>query len=118
MTSGAGLDPVLAQLARHPVTLDAPGLLAQEPLTLAALSARLRTRRRTVEAALRVLAAHGMVSRRDQAGSWDERGAAPVLYQLTRAGQDLDRRLQRFDTLVAIYEHLLCGEPSEDSAQR
>ncbi|TNC20977.1 hypothetical protein [Amycolatopsis alkalitolerans] len=108
MASDAKLDPILAQLVRYPAALDVLDLLAAGPCTPAGLRTRLRAKRRAVDAALRVLAAYGLVGRCGRAGTWDEPVSA--CYELTGRGHDLAHRLERFDTLVAIYELLLYGE--------
>jgi DNA-binding HxlR family transcriptional regulator len=107
MAHGEDLDPVLASLASCPAALDVLCELAGGPLTPRGLRARLGSRRRTLEATLRVLAAHGTAVRRDHAGSWDQRDPEAVAYQLTGLGRDLVRQLDHFEVLVATYEWLL-----------
>lgn len=112
MASPRELDPVLAQLVRHPAALDVLDLLAHGPLPLPVVCVRLGVRRRTASTALRTLAAHGLLRRDDQPGSWDEAGAGGSRYELTRPGHNHARLLRDFGTLVAIYEHLLIGAPA------
>jgi hypothetical protein len=111
MASGADLDPLLVRLIRQPLTLDIVNLMAREPLSLRALRGRLRAERPSVEAALRLLAAHMVVKRCGRAGSWDQPIPSRVRYELTEPGHELARQLGRFDVLVAVYDQLLHGPP-------
>lgn len=114
MAFDAELHPILAHLTQHPAALDALDLLASGPLSPRELGARLHARRRAVDAAVRALAAHGLVSRCGPSGSWDR--PVRTCCELTPRGHDLARQLPRLDTLTAIYELLLYGRSSDGTA--
>jgi hypothetical protein len=109
---GAELDPVLARLTRHALTLDIVALLAAQPLSPRALRARLRTRRQRLEPAVRVPAAHGLIDHANHPGTWDQPIPTRVPLTLTGPGRRLAEQLEQFDITVAIYEHLLHGPPT------
>lgn len=117
MAFDARLDPTLAQLARQPLTLDVLGLLASGAAGPRKLRTQLRARHRRVAAALRVLAAYGLISRPGRQGSWDVPVGRRATYVLTGRGHELARKLQEAETLVAIYELLLYGEPRDGSVR-
>ncbi|MFD2415560.1 hypothetical protein [Amycolatopsis pigmentata] len=107
MFPGADLDPVLTGLLRVPLTVDVVDALADGPATFSALRVRLRVRRRHLDQALRVLAAHEVIRRRDHYGSWDQPAPSGAPCELTGTGWELARRLERCEVWVAIYDYYL-----------
>ena len=101
------MPPELDRLLDYPVAVDVLDLLAAGPAGFSALRTMLRVRRRELDAALRVLAAHGLVHRHGHLGTWDWRAPLSARYALTDDGRDLAARLDDLDVWVTIYQRYL-----------
>jgi DNA-binding HxlR family transcriptional regulator len=107
MSSGADLGPVLTGLLCVPLTVDVVNALADGPATFRTLRVRLRVRPRNLDDALRMLAAHEVIRRRDHYGSWDRPAPADARCELTETGWELACQLERCVVWVAIYDYYL-----------
>lgn len=106
---------VLVWLTSHRHVVEVLAALAERPQTSAELRAGLHAKRRHLDTALRTLAAHRAIRRRDQHGSWDHHDTASIRYELTDAGRHLTHQFDRLDVWVAIYEYYLYGTPGDDT---
>lgn len=86
----------------HPQVVEILDALSEGPHSVRDLTRVVGARRRAVSAALRVMAADGLV-RADHRGSWDEPLAADVV-RLTGRGEAIVDSLSRFEVWMALYE--------------
>jgi len=98
-------EAALAVLVSQPYVVEILDLLRREPLTQRQLGRTLPRRRLT--RALRALAAHGAIRRRDRHGSWDH--LVPATYELTTIGRETVALLEQADTWDALYQRYLGG---------
>ncbi|HKS44572.1 MAG TPA: hypothetical protein VJT49_05555 [Amycolatopsis sp.] len=104
------MPPDLDRLLDHPLAVDVLDALGARPRTFAGLRSDFRARRRDLDAALRVLAAYGLVRRCGQPGTWDWCAPLSVSYELTGKGRHLAGELEDLDVWVRVYERYL-AEP-------
>ncbi len=97
----------VVRLVSQPYVVEVLDALSDRPMTRERLLRLLRVRRSSLAAALRALAAHGAVRRRDRHGSWDGRDGASTVYELTDIGHRLIELLKRVDVWDALYERYL-----------
>ncbi|WP_219150533.1 hypothetical protein [Amycolatopsis sp. TNS106] len=86
--------------------------LGEAPCPIVDMHRRLGATRRATISALRVLAVAGVIRRCDHCGSWDGRPPPFTRYELTPAGRDIVRQLDRPEVWTALYEHYLGTGPA------
>ncbi|PBC39172.1 hypothetical protein CJ179_37725 [Rhodococcus sp. ACS1] len=92
----------MRELVNHPHIVEMLDALSLRPQTATALGARARLRPRPLMAALRILAARGLVAG-DRGGSWDTRAPHPTTYWLTDRGRRTADLLSSFWVWTALY---------------
>lgn len=93
----------LRELVSHPHVVEMLDVLSLQPQTATSLGARVRLRPRPFLVALRILAAHGLVTG-DQGGSWDTRAPQATTYWLTDRGRRTADMLSSVEVWVSLYE--------------
>ncbi|RZL84673.1 MAG: hypothetical protein EOP32_02755 [Rhodococcus sp. (in: high G+C Gram-positive bacteria)] len=92
----------MGELVNHPHIVELLDVLSPWPQTATALGARVRLRPRLLMAALRILAARGLVAG-DRGGSWDTRAPHTATYWLTDRGRRTADMLSSFWVWTALY---------------
>ena len=100
-------DQAVVRLVSQPNVVEVLDALSSRPVRLDRLRRLLRVRQPSLTAALRALAAHGAIRRRDRHGSWDGRDDAARAYELTDIGHGLVDLLEQVDVWDALYERYL-----------
>jgi DNA-binding HxlR family transcriptional regulator len=95
--------PNLREVVNHPHVVELLDALSFGPMTFEDLRVRARTGRRGLAAALRVIAARGLVASTDN-GSWDTQPRAEAVYRHTDLGRRVFEALSRFSVWTAMYE--------------
>jgi DNA-binding HxlR family transcriptional regulator len=95
--------PNLRELVNHPHVVEVLDALTHGPMTFADLRSRVGTGRRGLAAALRLVAARGLVTRTDT-GTWDTEPPADALYRHTDLGRQVIEALSRFSVWTAMYD--------------
>jgi DNA-binding HxlR family transcriptional regulator len=93
--------PNLRELVNHPHVVEVLDALTHGPLTFADLRSRVRTGRRGLTAALRIVGARGLVTKSDN-GSWDADPPADAVYRHTDLGRQVVEELSKFSVWTAI----------------
>ncbi|WP_412544221.1 winged helix-turn-helix transcriptional regulator [Longispora sp. K20-0274] len=96
-------------LVGRPYVLEILAELERRPATLDALRAGCRASRAATVAAVRTLAAHGVLRRDDASGSWDTTAPDQVKYGLAPAGRALVASLWDLESWSAAY-----GQPATE----
>jgi DNA-binding HxlR family transcriptional regulator len=91
------------ELVSHPNVVEVLDALSDGPMTLADLRASVPSARRGL-AALRILAAHGLVSAAD-GGSWDNIARGNTVYRHTDRGRALFETLSRLSVWTTMLEN-------------
>lgn len=104
----------LAWLVSQPCAVEILDVLAEAPRPLTDLHRQLKATRRTISSALRVLAAAGAVRRRGHCGSWDSLPPPSTRYELTAAGREFTRQLNRLEVWTTLYEHYLATPTTKE----
>ena len=101
--------PYLRQLVNQAYVVELPDALSHGPMTFAALQPQVRTSRRALAAALRLVGARGLVTRTDN-GTWDTQPPVDAVYQHTDLGRRVLEALSRFSVWTAIYDRTDAAE--------
>lgn len=104
--------PSLRELVSHRHVVELLDALAHGPMTLAEIRSNVPTGRRGLAAALRLVAARGLVARSDN-GSWDTDAPMSVVYRPTEVGRRVINALSRFSVWTAMLES---ADAQEDRA--
>jgi DNA-binding HxlR family transcriptional regulator len=99
----------LRELVNHAHVVELLDALTQGPMTFAALQPHVRTSRRALAAALRLVGARGLVTRTDN-GTWDTQPPVDAVYQHTALGRQVLDSLSRFSVWTAIYDRTDAAE--------
>jgi DNA-binding HxlR family transcriptional regulator len=92
------------ELVSHPNVVEVLDALSDGPMRLADLRASVPSARRGLTAALRILAAHGLVSAAD-GGSWDNIARGNTVYRYTDRGRALFETLSRLSAWTTMLDH-------------
>jgi DNA-binding HxlR family transcriptional regulator len=93
--------PSLRELVSHPHVVELLDALTNGPMTFADLRAHVRIGRRGLAAALRLVAARGLVARTDN-GTWDAEPPVNAEYRHTDVGRQVVEELSNFSVWTAI----------------
>jgi DNA-binding HxlR family transcriptional regulator len=91
------------ELVSHPHVVEVLDALSSGPMTLADLRASVPSARRGLTAALRILAAHGVVTAGD-GGSWDNIARGNTVYRYTDRGRALFETLSRLSAWTKMFD--------------
>ena len=95
--------PNLRELVNHAHVVELLDALSHGPMTFAALQPHVRTSRRELAAALRLVGARGLVTRTDN-GTWDTQPPVDAVYRHTDLGCWVLEALSRFSVWTAMYD--------------
>jgi DNA-binding HxlR family transcriptional regulator len=101
--------PNLSELVNHAHVVEVLDALTHGPMTFADLRSHVRTGRRRLVAALRVVGARGLVTRTDN-GTWDTPPPVDAVYQHTELGRRVLEALSRFSVWTAMYDRTDAAE--------
>lgn len=91
------------ELLSHPNVVEVLDALSGRPMTVADMRANIPSGRRALAAALRILAAHGLVTK-SAGGSWDSIVPRNRVYGLTDRGRALVKTLSRLSVWTQMLE--------------
>ncbi|MEV6334133.1 hypothetical protein AB0M12_05375 [Nocardia vinacea] len=94
----------LRELLSHRHVVEVLDALSKRPHIIAELATTIAGRRRALIPALRVLAAHGLITT-DSPGSWDRPPTATATIGLTSRGAATVASLSYLTVWTALYEH-------------
>jgi DNA-binding transcriptional ArsR family regulator len=95
--------PDLRELLSHPHVVEVLDALSRGPMTVARISAHVPAGRRGLEAALRIVAAHGLVAKEGN-GSWDTDAPGNTVYRHTGRGRRVVDALSRFSAWTTMFD--------------
>lgn len=95
--------PNLRELVNHAHVVELLDALTHGPMTFAALQPHVRTSRRALAAALRLVGARGLATRTDN-GTSDTEPRVDAVYQHTDLGRRVTEALSRFSVWTAMYD--------------
>jgi DNA-binding HxlR family transcriptional regulator len=98
----------LRELVSHPHVVELLDALTNGPMTFADLRAHVRTGRRGLAAALRLVAARGLVARVDN-GTWDTDPPVDAVYRYTNLGWVVVEALSCYSLWNAMYDRTDTG---------
>src|SRR5262245_48196907 len=101
--------PNLRELVNHAHVVELLDALSHGPMTFAALQPHVRTSRRGLAAALRLVGARGLVTRTDN-GTWDTQPPVDAVYRHTDLGRRVLEALSRFSVWTAMYDRTDAAE--------
>jgi DNA-binding HxlR family transcriptional regulator len=102
----------LREVVSHPYVVEVLDALRHGPTSLLELRSYVRARRRGLESALRIAAAHGLVAKSD-IGSWDGAVQDKTVYWQTGRGRRMAEQLCSFSVWTSMWER--ATGPSIDS---
>jgi DNA-binding HxlR family transcriptional regulator len=97
--------PDLLELVSHPHVLEVLDALIDGPMMFAALRSQVRTGRRELAAALRLVGARGLVTRTDS-GSWDADAPVDAVYRHTELGRVVVEALSCYSLWTTMYDRV------------
>lgn len=96
-------EPDLHELVSHPYVVEVLDALSRRPMALADLRSDVPAAARQRAAALRIVAAWGLVARTDN-GSWDTDGSRSTVYHLTDRGRRTVATLSSFSAWTSMFD--------------
>ena len=93
----------LRELVSHRYVVEVLDALSQGPMTMADIRASIGAGRRELAAAVRLVAARGLVTRNDT-GSWDTDASVHAVYQHTDRGAAVFDSLSRFSFWTTAFD--------------
>jgi DNA-binding HxlR family transcriptional regulator len=93
----------LRELVNHPHVVEVLDALTHGPMTFTDLNSRVHAGRRGLAAALRLVAARGLVAM-NRNGNWDSDAPVDAIYRHTELGRLVVERLSHFSVWTAMYE--------------
>jgi DNA-binding HxlR family transcriptional regulator len=97
----AGSD--LRELVSHRYVIEVLDALSNGPMTLADIRSSIHAGRRELAAAVRLIAARGLVTR-DDTGSWDTDASNNAIYRHTDLGRVVFESLSRFSFWTRVFD--------------
>jgi hypothetical protein len=95
--------PNLRELVSHPHVVEVLDALSHGPMTLADMRSKVHAGRRGLAAALRIVAARGLVAKEDN-GSWDTNAVGNTVYRHTDRGRRMVETLSRFSVWTTMFD--------------
>ena len=93
----------LRALVSHRYVIEVLDALSNGPMTLADIRSSIHGGRRELAAAVRLVAAHGLVTR-DDTGSWDTDASINAIYRHTDLGRVVFESLSRFSFWTRVFD--------------
>jgi DNA-binding HxlR family transcriptional regulator len=93
----------LRELVSHRYVVEVLDALSDGPMTLADIRSSVHAGRRELAAAVRLVAARGLVTRSDT-GSWDTDASVHAVYRHTDLGRDVYEALSRFSFWTTVFD--------------
>jgi DNA-binding HxlR family transcriptional regulator len=93
----------LRELVSHRYVVEVLDALSHGPMTLADIRSSIHAGRRELTAAVRLVAARGLVTRND-GGSWDTDASVHAVYRHTDLGRAVFESLSRFSFWTTVFD--------------
>jgi DNA-binding HxlR family transcriptional regulator len=93
----------LRELVSHRYVVEVLDALSHGPMTLADIRSSIHAGRRELAAAVRLVAARGLVTRNDT-GSWDTDASVHAVYRHTDLGRAVFESLSRFSFWTTVFD--------------